>query len=150
MSRTSFVRPFLESLEERVVLASSFTVDFQVTSDWGSGFGSNVVLTNTGPDALAGWRLEFDFDRNIDTIWNADVAQHQGTHYTLVNKSYNASVPVGGKVYFGFNGSPGNVKTPPANYRLNGVPMGTTPPSLPSLAVNDVRVTEGAAAGFTV
>ncbi|MFO0842477.1 MAG: glycoside hydrolase family 9 protein [Gemmataceae bacterium] len=146
-------RPSLECLEERLALVSNFTVDFQITSDWGSGFGSNVVVTNLGPDPLAGWKLEFDFDRNIDSIWNASVAQHTGTHYALQDKGYNANISVGSKIYFGFNGSPGNVRTPPANWRLNGVAAGgttTPPPAPPALSVSDARVTEGATAVFTV
>lgn len=153
MSRHAFVRPSLEFLEQRLVLESNFTVDFQITSDWGSGFGSNVVVTNTGPDALAGWRLEFDFDRNIDSIWNASVQQHTGNHYVLEDAGYNANIGVGGKIYFGFNGSPGNVRNGPTNWRLNGTSGGGStppPPTLPTMSIADVRVGEGATAAFTV
>lgn len=150
MSRVSLRRPGVESLEDRLALASNFTVDFKITSDWGSGFGANVVVTNTGPDALNGWKLEFDFDRAIDQIWNAQILGRQGVHYTLGNASYNAGVPVGGKIHFGFNGSPGNVRVLPANYRLNGTTVGQPPPTLPTLGLDDVAVTEGGQAAFTV
>jgi hypothetical protein len=153
MPRHPFARPSLESLEQRLVLESNFTINFQITSDWGSGFGSNVVVTNTGPDPIAGWRLEFDFDRNIDQIWNASVQQKAGDHYVLKDAGYNANVPVGGKIHFGFNGSPGNVRNHPTNWKLNGVSGGGTtppPPSLPALSISDVRAAEGATAAFSV
>ncbi|MBX9585016.1 MAG: glycoside hydrolase family 9 protein [Gemmataceae bacterium] len=147
MAKSLSARLGLERFEDRLVPASDFTVDFRITSDWGSGFGSSVAVTNLGPDPVSGWTLEFDFNRSIDSIWNARVGSHVGDHYAIRDVGYNKDIPVNGTVSFGFNGSPGNVTVFPANYKLNGVPMGTTPPTL---SVNDVRATEGAAATFTV
>ncbi len=150
MSRQAIVRPSLESLEDRLVMNTTFTVDFRLTSDWGSGFGANVVVTNTGPNALNGWKLEFDFDRNITNIWNASIVQRQGNHYVLKDKGYNATIRVGESIYFGFNGSPGNVRNLPTNWLLNGVPSGGPAPTLPDLAVSDVLIEEGQTARFMV
>jgi hypothetical protein len=150
MLTSRFARLNLESLEERLALTSNFTVDFRVTNDWGSGFGSNVVVTNTGPDRVNGWRLEFDFNRSIDNIWNARVVSRNGTRYTLADMGYNSTIPVNGNISFGFNGSTGNVTTLPSNYTLNGVAMTPPTPGLPGLSVNNVRVTEGNAAVFSI
>ena len=147
MAKSSSVRLGLERFEDRLVPANDFAVDFRVTSDWGSGFGGSVAVTNLGPDPVAGWNLEFDFDRTIDSIWNARVGSRAGNHYSLRDAGYNSAIPVNGTVSFGFNGSPGNVTVFPANYKLNGVPVGA---AAPTLSVNDVRAAEGAAAAFTV
>jgi hypothetical protein len=147
MAKSLSARLGLERFEDRLVPASDFTVDFRITSDWGSGFGSSVAVTNLGPDPVSGWALEFDFNRSIDSIWNARVGSRVGDHYTLRDAGYNANIPVNGTVSFGFNGSPGNVTVFPANYKLNGVPMGSVSPAL---SVDDVRVAEGETAAFTV
>ena len=43
----------------------------------------------------------------------------------ITNAGWNATIPAGGSVSFGFNGSPGNVGTDvPTGYTLNGVALG--------------------------
>ena len=44
----------LESLEGRVMLSSAA---FAVTSDWGSGFGGQITITNTQTTAVKNWTL---------------------------------------------------------------------------------------------
>lgn len=150
MYKSTFAQLSVEWLEERLAMASNFTVDFKVTSDWGSGFGGSVQVTNLGPDSISGWKLEFDFDRSIDSIWNARILSHVGNHYVLGDAGYNSAIAVNGNVSFGFNGSPGNVKIPPTNYKLNGASPGTPAPTLPTLSIADVRLTEGSVAAFSV
>jgi hypothetical protein len=75
------IRLAVESLEDRTV--PSVAVTFQVTSDWHTGFGANMAIQNTGTTAANGGQLEFDFAQSIDTIWNAQIVGHQGSHYTL-------------------------------------------------------------------
>src|SRR5687768_12364362 len=50
-------------------------VRFTVTTDWGSGFGADVALTNQGA-SLSAWTLEFDFAHDITAIWNARIVAH--------------------------------------------------------------------------
>ncbi len=127
-----------EALENRTLLSA--TAEFSVANDWGSGFQGEIQLTND-QQALAGWRLEFDFDRQITQIWNATIENHVGSHYVIDNESWNGNVAPGATVSFGFLGSPGNVTTQPANYVLNGQPLGEEI-NLPSLSVGNVSVYE--------
>lgn len=155
-------RPRVETLEGRLVLAetTSFiptaalvaataqtapvSVTFTVKADWQTGFTGEFKLTNDGATTIQGWKLEFDFAHQIDAIWNAKILGKSGNHYTLGDMGYNATLAPGAALTFGFNGSPGKVTVPPANYLFNGLPLGSVDPA-PTIAIADASITEGAA-----
>ncbi|MFI9816372.1 non-reducing end alpha-L-arabinofuranosidase family hydrolase [Saccharothrix variisporea] len=91
-------------------------------SQWQGGFTANVAITNVG-DAVNGWTLTWSYPagQKVTQAWNADVAQ-SGTQVTAKNVSYNASIPTGGKVEFGFNGSWTGSNPAPESFSLNGTP----------------------------
>lgn len=123
--------------------SASNGVVFTVRDDWGSGFVADITITNRQATVMNGWTLEFDFDRNITGIWNANIASHVGNHYVIKAKSWNSMIPPGGSVTFGFQGTTGNVTAGPTSFVLNGVSVGTTSTALPSLAIGDTSVAEG-------
>ncbi|ODU00866.1 MAG: hypothetical protein ABS79_02645 [Planctomycetes bacterium SCN 63-9] len=153
-------RPSFDRLEGRQLLASggttvsaltaqvastattNATVTFTKVSDWSTGFTANLVIKNNNATAINGWKLEFDFASNIDSIWNARIVSHVGSHYVLQDMGYNATIAPGATTSFGFNGSPGNLTTQPANYLLNGASIGQTTVT-PTISIGDVSVTEG-------
>jgi endoglucanase len=137
-----------------VFTGAPMTVDFSVANDWGSGFTANMSIANPGESSIDGWTLEFTAPFEITNIWNAEIVSQEGNRYVIRNKSYNSTIPADGTVSFGFNGSnPNGVTVEPSDYVLNGESLGTSP-ALPTLAVNDVTVTEGddgtTLANFTV
>lgn len=93
---------------------------FTVTSDWGSGFGGQIVVTNDQATPISNWTLAFSFDHNITSIWNATVVSQSGNQYLIGPASWDTTIPAGGSVSFGFNGDPGNVVDTPTNYVLMG------------------------------
>jgi len=99
---------------------------FQVGSDWGSGFTGQLMIRNSGSVAIDNWQLEFDFAGAITSIWDAKIVSHVGNHYVVQNAGYNSAIAAGGSLSFGFNGSPGHVTLGPTNYVLRG--DGTTTP----------------------
>lgn len=131
----------VEPLECRALLAAGAA--FKVVNDWGSGFQGEIKLTN-GTSAVASWTLEFDFSKQITQIWDARIVSQSGSHYVIGNASWNGALAANGSVTFGFLGTPGNVTTPPSNYKLNGAPLGGgTTPNLPSLSIGSISVSEG-------
>jgi chitinase len=99
-------------------------VGYQDRDDWGAGFVADMWIANNAPTAINGWTLEFDFDREITNIWNAQIVSHVGSHYVIRNLSWNPVIAAnGGQVDFGFQGTPGNAADGPRNYVLNGVPL---------------------------
>jgi aryl-phospho-beta-D-glucosidase BglC (GH1 family) len=91
---------------------------FVTSSDWGTGFVAGITVKNIGTTPLNGWTLEFDFDRNITSIWNAVIVSHVGNHYVIANAAWDGVVPAGGTVNFGFQGVTGNATSGPTNYVL--------------------------------
>ncbi|MFJ6083516.1 glycosyl hydrolase family 18 protein [Streptomyces sp. NPDC092369] len=107
--------------------ATTATATFAKTSDWGTGFGGQWTVKNTGTAAISTWTVEWDFPSgtSVTSAWDADVTS-SGTHWTAKNKSYNGTIAPGASVSFGFNGAGSGS---PSNCKLNGDSCdGTTVP----------------------
>jgi aryl-phospho-beta-D-glucosidase BglC (GH1 family) len=98
-------------------------VSFLKKDDWGSGFVAEMTIKNTGTTAMNGWTLEFDLAADITNIWNAEIVSRVGNHYVIRAASWNGTIPPGGSVSFGFQGTPGLGSTLPTNVMLNGAPV---------------------------
>lgn len=109
------------------------TVTFKVNSDWGSGFESSVVIKNKTSSLIRDWKLSFDLDRTIGSIWNARVATKSGNRFTFdaATSTWNKDIPANGQVSFGFIGNAGNLRQPPANFAFQPT-GGTTPTPTPT------------------
>ena len=96
-------------------------VSYAVTNQWPGGFGTNVVITNTG-SAVSSWRLVWSFSagQTVTQLWNGNVAQ-SGSQVTVTNASYNGTVSSGGTVSFGFNGAWTTSNPSPTAFAFNGV-----------------------------
>lgn len=129
----------LESLEDRQVLSASFNL----INDWGNGFQGEIIVKNDQqPTTLKNWRLEFDFDRQITQIWNAEVVSRTGNHYVVQHAAWNADLAPGSTASFGFLGTTGNVTGGPTNFNLKGDSGGGSPPGA-TLAIVDASTKEG-------
>ncbi|MFE7269144.1 endo-1,4-beta-xylanase [Streptomyces sp. NPDC057623] len=81
------------------------TATYSVTSQWNTGFTGQVRIACSGA-ALSSWKVGWTYGagQQVTQAWNATCAQ-SGAAVTCSNASYNATVPDGGSVTFGFNGS---------------------------------------------
>lgn len=131
-SRHSFI---FESLEDRLALSATYTT----VNDWGSGLQGQIAINNDQSAAIKNWRVEFDYNRNISNLWDAEIVSHVGNHYVIQSKSYNNTINVGQVVTFGFIAGAGS--DIPRNLTLNG--SGSSPQTPPSMTIGDVTVTEG-------
>ena len=98
---------------------TDYTIDFKVTGDWGQAFTGEISITNNTEETIEDWTLEFDFDKNIERFWTAEIVEHEGEHYVIKNAGYNANIAPGQTITLGFSGNPGNVDSKPTNYILN-------------------------------
>jgi alpha-galactosidase len=96
-------------------------------STWDTGFTANLTVTNTGTSAVNGWTLAFTLPtgQTITNGWNASYAGSSGP-VTATNLSYNASIPPGGNVTFGFQANHGADTSKPAGFTLNNNPCTTS------------------------
>ncbi|WP_030899899.1 glycoside hydrolase family 18 chitinase [Streptomyces sp. NRRL F-5126] len=145
----------LTSPAHAAAASTSATATFVKTQDWGTGFGGQWTVKNTGTTTLSSWTVEWDFPTgtSVTSAWDADVT-HSGNHWTGKNKSYNGTLAPGASVSFGFNGAgPGA----PSSCTINGGSCdggpsapGDNPPSAPGTptasSVTDTSVKLGWAA----
>ncbi|MBV2353277.1 cellulose binding domain-containing protein [Streptomyces sp. J2-1] len=98
--------------------AGTATATFAKSSDWGTGFGGQWTVKNTGSASISSWTVEWDFPSgtSVTSAWDADVT-NSGNHWTAKNKSYNGTLAPGASVSFGFNGAGSGS---PSNCKLNG------------------------------
>jgi len=92
-----------------------YEVDYNLGMDWGSGFASTIQINNKTEQAFENWALEFDYAREINSIWNASIESHEGNHYVIRNAGYNTKIDAGSSVVFGFQGTDGTSKDEPTN-----------------------------------
>ena len=78
---------------------------YSVVNQWSSGFTGQVKIACSGA-SLSSWKATWNYGagQQITQAWNAGCTQ-SGTAVTCTNASYNGTVPDGGSVTFGFNGS---------------------------------------------
>lgn len=98
--------------------AEDYTVEYHLDSDWGSGFSGTITITNNTDWVLEDWVIEFDFAREISSIWDATMEACENGHYVIRNVGYNANIAAGQSVCFGFVGNGGNEADVPENISL--------------------------------
>ena len=86
------------------------SINYAVGNNWGTGFVGNMTVPG-GTQGLHGWTIEFDATFDISNIWGAEIVSHVGNHYVIRNLDWNATVPAGGQASFGFQATPGCVRT---------------------------------------
>ena len=116
------------------------TANYKVINSWSNGFQADLSIANKGTSNISDWVLEFDSGNQITGIWNASIVSHTGSQYVIKNAGWNSTIAPGATVTFGYQAN-GNGALAPSNYFLNGKPLGGA--TTPSLAINDIQVTEG-------
>lgn len=90
-------------------------------SDWGSSFNADVTIRNTSDEKIDGWELGFAFpgQQKINSVWNAKAVQ-SGAGVRITPEPWTNSLPAGGTVSFGLNGSSTGANTAPTSFTLDG------------------------------
>ena len=91
----------------------------QGVNQWDGGFQAEVELTSR--TALNGWRVEWSYPdgQRLTQMWDGTYTQ-QGARVTATQASYNASIPAGQPLSFGFLGTWFSANTAPSVITLNG------------------------------
>ncbi len=111
---------FSGSTMRKVVFEDGLTLLSECAfSGWGTGYNASLTITNLSEEVLEDWTIEFDWDKNFDTIWDAEVVDHSNSHYVITNASYNQNIEPGGSVKIGLQSNvAGGVETQPGNVVL--------------------------------
>ncbi|NDF71318.1 MAG: right-handed parallel beta-helix repeat-containing protein, partial [Betaproteobacteria bacterium] len=104
----------------------TLTVVQTIQNDWGTGFTAQVVISNPTSAAVSNWSLGFTFDGKVTDIWSAAVASQVGTKWVVSPVAWTSTIPAGGSVTFGYNGTPGTTNKIPTAFLINGTAAGGT------------------------
>ncbi|BCJ40107.1 alpha-L-arabinofuranosidase [Actinoplanes ianthinogenes] len=99
--------------------ASSCTVKFRDTNDWGNGYVGSIDITNNGPAAINGWTLTFTWPTGWQALssgWNATWNQDGRT----VRVTSDGGLTAGASTSVGFVGSYSGPNVLPESFTLNG------------------------------
>ncbi len=104
--------------------SSDFSIEYHLDSDWETGFTGAVTITNNTGALIEDWVLEFDFAREIISIWDAVMESGENNHYVIRNAGYNGNIAAGQSISFGFSGTGGSQKDEPLNYKISSYDLG--------------------------
>ncbi|MFK0100358.1 cellulase family glycosylhydrolase [Streptomyces sp. NPDC091040] len=93
---------------------------YTVNGDWGSGFGVDVTVTNTGTAPATSWKLTWTYGggQKITNMWNASYTQ-SGASVTVTSTDYNGGLAAGAHISFGFQGTPAAGAVPTVSCTLS-------------------------------
>jgi hypothetical protein len=99
------------------------TTEYNVQNSWNSGYVAEVTVRNTSGGDISGWSLGFTnpASQRVTSAWNATVSQ-QGDQVTATGDGWNRSIPAGGSVTFGIQGTHSGSPSIPTDFTLNGSP----------------------------
>ncbi|MET9634154.1 glycoside hydrolase family 48 protein [Lentzea sp. NPDC006480] len=105
--------------------AVACSVNYGITSDWGSGFVADVAIKNEG-DPINGWTLSWTFPdgQQVTNLWNGNHTQ-SGAKVSVTPVDWNRTIGTGGSVAFGFQGTRSAAANgKPTDFAVNGVSCG--------------------------
>lgn len=123
----TIVEPTYYELVEKTVntVIQDYKIAYEVNSDWETAFNGQIEISNESSEEIVDWVLEFDSNHSFSEFWDAEIVSHEGNHYVIKNKGYNARIGAGETLALGFEaicGSAGSSEEP-YNYNLIKVDM---------------------------
>jgi hypothetical protein len=94
---------------------------YQFTA-WSGGFSADVTIANSGPP-IEGWTVRWSVGAptTLGGVWSATMSQPDQVHMVATNVSYNAVIPTGRSVGFGWTAAAAATSTP-TDLTVNGMP----------------------------
>jgi endo-1,4-beta-xylanase len=87
---------------ESTLTAANTSATLLLQSDWTAGYCASVSVTNGGPTPTTSWQVGINLNQSTASqLWSATSAI-TGTSITAGPQSWNAAIPPGGTVTFGF------------------------------------------------
>lgn len=108
-------------LNNKVQMVEEVEFIYSLNGDWGVGFNASLEIINNSESTIEDWSIEFDYERNITDIWNAEIISHEGNHYIIKNNGSNANILAGNEVLIGFIGNGGKAADEPVNITLTNL-----------------------------
>ena len=107
-----------------------YKIGFNRLLDWGADFVGEITVRNQTSGVLTGWKVSFDFDGEIDSVWNGEVVGRSGTRYTVQSPLWNQDLAAGGAATIRFQGASDQDEAVPYAFGVSGVFDGPLPQSV--------------------
>lgn len=73
-------------------LNGSIEMEISITASWDNHYNADVTLKNKLDEKIDNWMVAFDFNNNIENIWNAKIISHEKNHYVVKNADWNGTI----------------------------------------------------------
>lgn len=115
----------IELFNRRIDVKSGYETDFNITSDWYTGFQAEISITNTSDEPIEAWTLSFNGNFNINNIWNAKLISSENRNYVTANQLWTTPINPGESTSFGFTADKSATENAVAeNFALTAVVIG--------------------------
>lgn len=115
----------IELFNRRIDVKSGYETDFNITSDWYTGFQAEISITNTSDEPIEAWTLSFNGNFNINNIWNAKLISSENRNYVTANQLWTTPINPGESTSFGFTADKSATENAAAeNFALTAVVIG--------------------------
>ncbi len=115
----------IELCSRRIDVKSGYEIDFNVTSDWYTGFNGEISITNISDEPIEAWTLSFDSNFDINNIWNAKLLTSENRSYEAANQLWTTPIKAGESKSFGFSAEKSATENANAeNFVLTAVVVG--------------------------
>jgi len=115
----------IELCSRRIHVKSGYEIDFNVTSDWYTGFNGEISITNVSDEPIEAWTLSFDSNFDINNIWNAKLLTSENRSYEVANQLWTTPIKAGESASFGFSAEKSATENANAeNFVLTAVVVG--------------------------
>lgn len=92
----------------QIIEEDDYSVEYIVNEDWGSGFSASLIICNKSNYDFEDWTLRGKFKNEIANIWNAQIREHEKSHYIISGSDYTQNLSAGESISIGFNCIAGN------------------------------------------
>lgn len=79
--------------------------EYKITSDWGTGFRGEVIITNKTSETITSWKLSWDYLGNQQVTFDSAITKRDGKSVVVLNKSWNGTIASGAMLKLGFDGT---------------------------------------------
>ncbi|KAA0014647.1 hypothetical protein F0A17_03125 [Billgrantia pellis] len=90
----------------------SVRVDYQVTSQWNSGFVFDVAVTNDGSLPIEDYQVGFDLPGLVTDVWGGRIVAQEGQRYEIMDDDEDNNIAPGETVSFKVKSVDGNSQMP--------------------------------------
>lgn len=99
----------------------NFSIRYKVTSQWENEYNMEVTIQNNGENTIENWRLSFNLEDKIQSVWNAKIESSEDNYYIIKNDGWNQDIKPDKKVKFAFTAKFKDLPHEPENAEMNSV-----------------------------